>query len=264
MDPAARHPIFAGSTFWAGPRRGGTPVYSMARFRLSRTAVRPGYPGGGLPSLGQRRSRRDGRRGGLAGRGRQAAVPGPVDVGPAGRRRRLTPQSGSVRRPRPGSCLPVSPSTASIVHLVLDRFTPAERTAFIANDVFEYSLEAVTAMLVRTPAAFRKLGGRAWCTGPADVGRTRFRIEPAEQHLISERCIAAPSSGDVGGLLVVPDPDVVGEGDIGGRVGFRIVTGGVPIAMGRGGSWGRTRRPRCSRSPPGATPAALRDATTLS
>lgn len=66
----------------------------------------------------------------------------------------------------------------------------------------------------------------------AEAGATRFVVEPAEQRRVTERFIAACSSGDLDGLLAVLDPDVAGEADVGGRVGLRTVVGRVPVATG--------------------------------
>ena len=47
------------------------------------------------------------------------------------------------------------------LHLVLERLSPAERTAFVLHDVFQYSFEAIAEIVGRTPAACRQLASRA-------------------------------------------------------------------------------------------------------
>jgi RNA polymerase sigma-70 factor (ECF subfamily) len=100
--------------------------------------------------------------------------------------------------------------------VVLERLTPAERTAFVLHDVFQYSFEAIAEIVGRTPAACRQLASRARRTIAADAGPGRFRIEPAEERRVAERFIEAATGGDLAGLLAVLDPDVTGDGDGGG------------------------------------------------
>jgi RNA polymerase sigma-70 factor, ECF subfamily len=47
------------------------------------------------------------------------------------------------------------------VHLVLERLSPAERTAFVLHDVFQYPYDAIAEIVGRTPAACRQLASRA-------------------------------------------------------------------------------------------------------
>ncbi len=100
--------------------------------------------------------------------------------------------------------------------VVLQRLTPAERTAFVLHDVFQYSFEAIGEIVGRTPAACRQLASRARRTVADGGGPGRFRVEPAEQRRVTERFIAAASGGDLQGLLAVLDPEVTGGGDGGG------------------------------------------------
>jgi RNA polymerase sigma-70 factor (ECF subfamily) len=105
--------------------------------------------------------------------------------------------------------------------VVLERLTPAERTAFVLHDVFQYSFEAIAEIVGRTPAACRQLASRARRTIAADAGPGRFRVEPAEERRVTERFIEAATGGDLAGLLAVLDPDVTGDGD-GGDDGTAI------------------------------------------
>ena len=116
------------------------------------------------------------------------------------------------------------------LHRILERLTPPERTAFVLHDVFQYSFDAVAEIVGRSPAACRQLASRARRTITADVGPSRFRVESAEQRRVTEQFIAACTSGDLDGLLAVLDPDVAGEGDVGGVVGTRLATGRDEVA----------------------------------
>jgi RNA polymerase sigma-70 factor (ECF subfamily) len=117
------------------------------------------------------------------------------------------------------------------LQVVLERLTPAERTAFVLHDVFQYPFEAIAEIVGRTPAACRQLASRARRTIAADVGGpARFRVESAEQRLLTEQFIAACTTGDLDGLLAILDPDVAGVADVGGRVGTVTITGAIAVA----------------------------------
>jgi RNA polymerase sigma-70 factor (ECF subfamily) len=109
--------------------------------------------------------------------------------------------------------------------VVLRRLSPAERTAFVLHDVFQYSFEAVGEIVGRTPAACRQLASRARRAIRTDTSATRFHVESAEQRRVTEQFIAACASGDLNGLLAILDPHVVGGADVGGAVGTVVVTG---------------------------------------
>jgi RNA polymerase sigma-70 factor (ECF subfamily) len=106
------------------------------------------------------------------------------------------------------------------LHVVLERLTPAERTAFVLHDVFQYSFDAIAAIVGRTPAACRQLASRARRAIASDEGPPRFQIESTEQRRVTEQFIAACTSGDLAGLIAVLDPDVTGGNDT-GRGGAR-------------------------------------------
>ena len=117
------------------------------------------------------------------------------------------------------------------LHLVLERLSPAERTAFVLHDVFQYPYDAIAEIVGRTPAACRQLASRARRTITEDVdGPRRFRVESAEQRLVTERFIAACTTGDLGGLLAILDPDVDGVADVGGSIGVVTVVGPDDVA----------------------------------
>ena len=109
------------------------------------------------------------------------------------------------------------------LHVMLERLSPAERTAFVLHDVFQYPFDAIGDIVGRSPAACRQLASRARRTIADERGRSRFVVESSEQRRVVERFITACTIGDINGLLEVLDPDVAGEGDLGGgrtRVGI--------------------------------------------
>ncbi|MGH9136564.1 MAG: sigma-70 family RNA polymerase sigma factor [Acidimicrobiales bacterium] len=130
----------------------------------------------------------------------------------------------------PADRVTLDDSVRIALHRVLERLTPAERTAFVLHDVFQYPFEAIAEIVGRTPAACRQLASRARRTITADTADTRFRIEPSEQRHVTEQFIAACATGDLDGLLATLDPDVAGVADVGGRVGTITVTGRAAVA----------------------------------
>ena len=99
---------------------------------------------------------------------------------------------------------------------VLERLSPAERTAFILHDVFGYSFEEVGDVVGRTPAAARQLASRA--RRHVVEQRPRQSGTAEEQRRAVEAFAVAADGGDLDALLAVLDPDVVMRSDGGGRV----------------------------------------------
>jgi len=107
--------------------------------------------------------------------------------------------------------------TVSLAMLtVLQRLTPAERTAFILHDVFAVPFAEIAESVGRTPAAVRQLASRA---------RRRVREEAPRQSAdrsghqqAVEAFLAASTGGDLARLLEILDPDVVWRSDGGGIV----------------------------------------------
>jgi RNA polymerase sigma-70 factor (ECF subfamily) len=100
------------------------------------------------------------------------------------------------------------------LHLVLERLTPAERTAFVLHDVFGYAFDEVAEIVGRTPAACRQLASRARRSMRTEGGEARFTVDPAEQRRVTERFVAASATGDLEGLLTVLDPEVAGQAEL--------------------------------------------------
>jgi RNA polymerase sigma-70 factor (ECF subfamily) len=101
--------------------------------------------------------------------------------------------------------------------VVLDRLTPAERTAFVLHDVFGYPFDAVGEIVGRTPAACRQLASRARRSIEGDAPATAPLHRITRQQEVAERFIAACSGGDITELMTLLDPDVDGEATMLGR-----------------------------------------------
>jgi RNA polymerase sigma-70 factor (ECF subfamily) len=107
-----------------------------------------------------------------------------------------------------------SVSTALLV--VLERLSPAERTAFLLHDVFDLPFEKVAAVVGRSPAAVRQLAARA--RTHVEEGKPRFPADPGEEARIVAAFATAWQEGDHEALLGLLDPDAVMRSDGGGRV----------------------------------------------
>jgi RNA polymerase sigma-70 factor (ECF subfamily) len=116
--------------------------------------------------------------------------------------------------PDPADRLALVDSVTLAMHALLERLSPAERTAFVLHDVFQYPFEDIATIVGRSPAACRKLASRARRTLAAESATGRFPVDAALQQQISERFIEACTGGDVQALLTLLDPDVDGAGDI--------------------------------------------------
>ncbi|MFG2631931.1 RNA polymerase sigma factor SigJ [Streptomyces sp. NPDC048473] len=107
--------------------------------------------------------------------------------------------------------------TVSIAMLaVLQRLTPAERTAFILHDVFAVPFAEIAETVGRSLSGVRQLASRA---------RRRVREEAptrstdrSEHQRAVEAFLAASTGGDFDRLLKILDPDVVWRSDGGGIV----------------------------------------------
>ncbi|MEU9113284.1 RNA polymerase sigma factor SigJ [Streptomyces sp. NPDC048483] len=99
---------------------------------------------------------------------------------------------------------------------VLERLTPAERTAFILHDVFAVPFPEIAEAVGRTPESVRQLASRARKRVRAEAPRRT--VDPAEHRRTVEAFLSAVMGGDFEALLSVLDPEVVWRSDGGGRV----------------------------------------------
>jgi RNA polymerase sigma-70 factor (ECF subfamily) len=140
---------------------------------------------------------------------------------------------------------------------VLERLTPAERTAFVLHDVFQLPFDTIGTIVGRTPTACRQLARRARqrLSGTPVVRR---HVEPAEHRVLVERFIAAASGGDIEALTAVLDPDVVGSTMPGGVVGTgKPVTGREKLARRLLGGFGPRSNATLLSASVGGRPAVV-------
>ena len=130
----------------------------------------------------------------------------------------------------PADRVTLDDSVRGALDRVLARLSPAERTAFVLHDVFQFPVEAVAEMVGRSPAACRQLASRARRAVRSDVAPDRFSVAPADQRRVLDRFLAACTAGDLDGLLAVLDPDVDGVAEVGGAIGQRVATGAATVA----------------------------------
>jgi RNA polymerase sigma-70 factor, ECF subfamily len=100
--------------------------------------------------------------------------------------------------------------------VVLDRLSPAERTAFVLHDIFGFPYAAVGETVGRTTAACRQLASRARraIREGSHTSRDEVRrrdVDDKHHRSVTERFVEACAGGDIGALIDVLDPDVVGE-----------------------------------------------------
>ncbi|WP_280318165.1 RNA polymerase sigma factor SigJ [Nocardia wallacei] len=105
-------------------------------------------------------------------------------------------------------------TTALLV--VLESLSPAERTAFVLQEVFGMSAPEVADVVGRTPAAVRQLASRA--RKHVEQGTPRFPASRDEHEKAVSAFAVAWRSGDLSALLGVLDEKVVLTADGGGKV----------------------------------------------
>jgi RNA polymerase sigma-70 factor (ECF subfamily) len=116
--------------------------------------------------------------------------------------------------------------------IVLDRLSPAERTAFVLHDVFGFTFDAVGEIVGRTPVACRQLASRARRSLRADTDETIAPdLDVTEPRLLSERFIAACAGGDIGELMALLDPEIAGDATLVGHGPLVTVRGRPEVAQ---------------------------------
>jgi RNA polymerase sigma-70 factor, ECF subfamily len=121
-----------------------------------------------------------------------------------------------VGSPDPADRVTLDESVRMALLVVLERLSPAERTAFVLHDVFRLPFETIGEIVGRSPSACRQLASRA----RRHIASSRGRFEPDrdEHRRITESFAAACATGRVQELLSLLDPSAVGEFDSGGQV----------------------------------------------
>jgi RNA polymerase sigma-70 factor (ECF subfamily) len=122
------------------------------------------------------------------------------------------PDAGPAGPADPADRVTLDDSVRLALQVMLQRLSPAERTAFVLHDVFQLPFEDIAEIVGRTPAACRQLASRARRHVAVD-GPGRFSVESTEQRAVTERFIAACTTGDLEALLTVLDPAVTAVGD---------------------------------------------------
>ncbi|MEV0400365.1 RNA polymerase sigma factor SigJ [Actinoallomurus sp. NPDC050550] len=116
----------------------------------------------------------------------------------------------------PADRVTLDESVSMALLVVLERLSPAERTAFLLHDVFGLSFGEVAEVVGRSPGAVRQLASRA--RQHVEQGLPRFPPTYTEQRRVVAAFVAACRDGDLEGLVSVLDPDVTWRGDGGGKV----------------------------------------------
>jgi len=114
--------------------------------------------------------------------------------------------------------------------VVLERLSPAERTAWVLHDLFDMPFTEVAAAVGRTPAAVRQLASRARAH-LAEAGQ-RFEVDPGRHDEVVGAFVVAAAGGDLAMLIGTLDTDVVLTSDGGGVVSAarRPVSGSDRVA----------------------------------
>jgi len=119
----------------------------------------------------------------------------------------------------PADRVSLDDSVSLALLVVLERLSPAERTAFVLHEVFGLPFETIAQAVGRTPAACRQLASRARRHVQAEA--PRFDADRTEHQRVVGAFADAAAHGSLQALLGVLDPDVVLRSDGGGKVPAR-------------------------------------------
>jgi RNA polymerase sigma-70 factor, ECF subfamily len=129
---------------------------------------------------------------------------------------------GSAASDDPADRITLDDTVRMALQVVLQRLSPAERTAFVLHDVFQLPFEEIAGIVGRSVPACRQLASRARRHVGDDGSPIRFTVETSAERQVTERFITAVSTGDLDGLLAVLDPDVDGQADFGASHGHVV------------------------------------------
>jgi hypothetical protein len=99
--------------------------------------------------------------------------------------------------------------------VVLETLSPLERAVFVLREAFGMPYAEIGEVVGRKEEAVRQLARRA--RDHVQERRSRFEADQTEQRLVTERFLAAASSGDLEALMRVLAPGVTLVADGGGR-----------------------------------------------
>ncbi|HZU40489.1 MAG TPA: sigma-70 family RNA polymerase sigma factor [Solirubrobacteraceae bacterium] len=119
-------------------------------------------------------------------------------------------------REDPADQVSLADSVSMALLVVLERLSPAERTAFVLHDVFGVPFEEVGEIVGRAPAAVRQLASRA--RRHVEDERPRYPSSARDHRRVVEAFTQACLEGDLDGLVATLDEDVVWRSDGGGKV----------------------------------------------
>ncbi|MFA9432181.1 RNA polymerase sigma factor SigJ [Egicoccus sp. AB-alg2] len=119
----------------------------------------------------------------------------------------------------PADRVSLDDSVSLALLVVLERLSPAERTAFVLHEVFGLPFDTIAEAVGRSPAACRQLASRARRHVEADA--PRFDADRDEHRRVVDAFANAAARGHLQDLLEVLDPDVVLRSDGGGKVPAR-------------------------------------------
>ncbi|MCK2215276.1 RNA polymerase sigma-70 factor [Actinomadura sp. ATCC 31491] len=108
-------------------------------------------------------------------------------------------------------------SVSMAMLVVLETLTPYERAVFVLREVFGFDYDEIASAVGRSVATVRQVAHRA----REHVRARRKRSEPAgsaRTARVTERFMAAVTTGDMEGLLSLLAPDVTWTADGGGKV----------------------------------------------
>jgi RNA polymerase sigma-70 factor (ECF subfamily) len=120
-------------------------------------------------------------------------------------------------RLRPEDRVTLDDTVRMALLVVLERLTPAERTAFILHDVFELDFAHIAEILGNTIDSSRQLASRAR-RRIRDAGKARFTPDAAVAKELCERFARACNDGDLEGLVSVLANNAHGDFDSGGLI----------------------------------------------
>lgn len=122
-------------------------------------------------------------------------------------------------------------SVSMALLVVLETLTPAERSAFLLHDVFDYPFSEVGQIVGRTPGAVRQLAARARRSVKAQCPRQP--PSAGQQRRVVEAFLAAATAGELAGLFELLDPEVSFRSDGGGllRAAGKVFVGADRVAQ---------------------------------
>lgn len=117
--------------------------------------------------------------------------------------------------PDPADRITLDDSVRLALLAVLERLSPAQRTAFVLHDVFAVPFDEIGPIVGRSPAACKQLARRA----RRQVREARrYAVERDELERVTDEFLRACRAGDLDALVATLDPDVTGEFDSGGAL----------------------------------------------